>query len=118
MYAVIETGGKQYRVEEGQRLEVELIDDGAKASFKPLLVVDGAKVLASGSELSKAKVDAKVVDTAKGPKIDAFNYKNKSRVRRRWGHRQHYSVIEITKIALTSARAKTASESAESKAGE
>ena len=73
MYAVIATGGKQYKVEEGQRLDVE--------------------------RLGSAMVKAKVVGDAKGPKIDGFTYKPKSNNRRRWGHRQKYTTIEITAIS-------------------
>jgi large subunit ribosomal protein L21 len=101
MYAVIKTGGKQYRVEEGQKLDVELVggDTDDKVEFRPVLVVDGDTVLGVPSKLAKAKVTAKVVGEAKGPKIDGFTYKNKSNNRRRWGHRQRYSTIEITGIS-------------------
>ncbi|MEZ5144361.1 MAG: 50S ribosomal protein L21 [Acidimicrobiales bacterium] len=98
MYAVIQTGGKQYRVEEGQQLDVELLDADGDVSFTPVLVVDGETVLATPSELAGASVGARVVGQAKGPKIDGFTYKNKSNQRRRWGHRQRYDTIEITSI--------------------
>ena len=99
MYAVIKTGGKQYRVEEGQELEVELLgqDDGT-VQLTPVLVVDGDTVVSAPDALAKAKVSAKVVGQTKGPKITGFTYKNKSNQRRRWGHRQRYSSIEITGI--------------------
>ncbi len=98
MYAVIRTGGKQYRVAEGERLEVERLgaDDG-DVTFTPLLLVDGATVLA-GRDVGDASVSARVVGETKGPKITGFKYKNKSRSRRRWGHRQRYATIEITGI--------------------
>jgi large subunit ribosomal protein L21 len=101
MYAVIKTGGKQYRVEQGQTLQVEKLgagDDG-QVSLTPVLLVDGSTVLATADDLRGASVSAKVVGEAKGPKITGFTYKNKSNQRRRWGHRQHYSTIEITGIA-------------------
>jgi large subunit ribosomal protein L21 len=99
MYAVIKTGGKQYRVEEGQKLEVELVgDDTDKVELKPVLVVDDEQVLATRGELAGARVKAKVLGEAKGPKITGFTYKSKSRNRRHWGHRQRYSIIEITGI--------------------
>jgi large subunit ribosomal protein L21 len=105
MYAVIRTGGKQYRVEPGQLLEVERLkrdgaaaDAGAEVELAPVLVVDGDTVLATPKQLSGAKVVAKVVGDAKGPKIRGFTYKSKSNQRRRWGHRQQQSLIEITKI--------------------
>lgn len=99
MYAVIKTGGKQYRVEQGQTLEVERLGAGeGEVSLAPVLLVDGDSVLSTPEQLSKASVSAKVVGVAKGPKITGFTYKNKSNNRRRWGHRQQYDTIEITKI--------------------
>jgi large subunit ribosomal protein L21 len=99
MYAVIKTGGKQYRVEEGQQLDVELLGADDDVAFAPVLVVDGDTVLATPSQLSGASVSARVVGQAKGPKIDGFTYKNKSNQRTRWGHRQRYDTIEITSIS-------------------
>ncbi|MDQ4097459.1 MAG: 50S ribosomal protein L21 [Actinomycetota bacterium] len=103
MYAVIKTGGKQYKVAEGERLDVErLATDGdiTDVRFTPVLVVDGGRVVASASDLAGAQVTARVVGEAKGPKIRGFTYKNKSNQRRRWGHRQKYTTIEVTGIAL------------------
>lgn len=101
MYAVIKSGGKQYKVEQGQQLDVELVgsDDDEKVELTPVLVVDGDTVLAGPKALNKATVTAKVVGEAKGPKITGFTYKNKSNQRKRWGHRQRYSTIEITGIS-------------------
>lgn len=101
MYAVIRTGGKQYRVEEGQRLAVELLHTDAESTveFSPVLIVDGASVLATPAQLSSASVSAKVVGANKGPKITGFTYKSKKHQSTRWGHRQKYDLIEITKIA-------------------
>jgi len=98
MYAVIQTGGKQYRVAEGDRLDVELLD-GDDVTLQPVLLVDGDDVLSTPSALEGAAVTARVVGEAKGPKIKGFTYKNKSNQRRSWGHRQHYSTIEITGIS-------------------
>jgi large subunit ribosomal protein L21 len=98
MYAVIESGGKQYRVAEGDRLDVERLD-GEEVNLRPVLLVDGDTVLATRSQLASATVTARVVGAAKGPKIVGFTYKNKSNQRRHWGHRQHYSTIEITGIS-------------------
>jgi len=100
MYAVIRTGGKQARVEEGQRLDVELLgkNEGEQVDFTPVLLVDGETVVATPSDLAKAKVTARVVGETKGPKIRGFTYKNKTNQRRRWGHRQRYATIEITGI--------------------
>ena len=101
MYAVIKTGGKQTRVEEGQRIDVELLasgDDGA-VSFAPILIVDGETTIATPSALAGAVVSGKVVGESKGPKITGFTYKNKTNSSRRWGHRQHYTTVEITAIS-------------------
>jgi large subunit ribosomal protein L21 len=101
MYAVIKTGGKQYRVEPGARLEVERlgIDDDAEVTLTPVLVIDGETVLATPEQLDGAQVTARVVGHAKGAKITGFTYRHKTRHRRRWGHRQGYDVIEITGIS-------------------
>jgi large subunit ribosomal protein L21 len=98
MYAVIETGGKQYKVESGDKLDVERLS-GDEITLRPVLLVDGDMVLATASQLEGASVTGRVVGEAKGPKIDGFTYKNKSNQRRRWGHRQKYSTIEITAIS-------------------
>ena len=97
MYAVIQTGGKKYRVTEGERLDIERLS-GDDVTFTPVLLVDGDQVTA-GPALAGASVSARVVGAAKGPKIRGFTYKPKTRARRHWGHRQHYSTIEITGIS-------------------
>ncbi len=99
MYAVIKTGGKQYRVAEGERLDVERVTaEGDEVSFTPVLLVDGETVLASTGDLAGASVAARVVGETKGPKIRGFTYKNKTNQRKRWGHRQKYTTIEIIGI--------------------
>jgi large subunit ribosomal protein L21 len=105
MYAVIKSGGKQYRVEEGERLAVERLGSG-EVELSPVLVVDGDRVLATPKELEAARVSARVVDDARGPKITGFTYKPKTNNRRRWGHRQRYSLIEITAISAGGAARK------------
>ena len=112
MYAVIRTGGKQYRVEPGQRLEVERLkvdgaapDAGAEVDLAPVLLVDGESVLATPAQLGRARVRARIVGDTKAKKIRGFTYKPKSNNRRRWGHRQHLSMIEITEITPGSAGA-------------
>ena len=99
MYAVIRSGGKQYKVAEGDVLPVELLGqpDG-DVTFTPLLVVDGGQAI-TGAALAGASVAGRIVAESKGPKITGFTYRPKSRGRRRWGHRQRYSVVEITAIA-------------------
>lgn len=101
MYAVIATGGKQEKVETGQVLNVELLkaDEGESVTFTPILLVDDDAVMSTPDELSSASVTARIVGETKGKKINGFTYKNKTNIRRRWGHRQRYTTIEITDIA-------------------
>jgi large subunit ribosomal protein L21 len=106
MYAVIKSGGKQYRVEEGEQLAVERLGASGEVELSPVLVVDGDRVLATPKELEAARVSARVVDNARGPKITGFTYKPKTNNRRRWGHRQRYSLIEITAISAGGAARK------------
>jgi large subunit ribosomal protein L21 len=104
MYAVIKSGGKQYRVEEGEQLAVERLGASGEVELSPVLVVDGDRVLATPKDLEAARVSARVVSDARGPKITGFTYKPKTNNRRRWGHRQRLSVIEITAISAGGAR--------------
>ncbi|MBE51416.1 MAG: 50S ribosomal protein L21 [Acidimicrobiaceae bacterium] len=100
MYAVVKTGGKQYRVEENQVLQVELLGQiGDSVDLTPVMLVDGSTVLAKPSELKNVKINAEIVDKGKGKKITGFTYKNKSNQRRRWGHRQNFNEIKITSIS-------------------
>lgn len=100
MYAVVATGGKQYKVEQGQVLEVERVGDaGSDVELRPVLLVDGSNVLSTPADLAGTSVKAKVLEEIKGPKINAFTYKNASNNRRRWGHRQTLARIEITGIS-------------------
>ena len=100
MYAVIASGGKQYRVAEGDTLSVERLgaSEGDVVNLAPVLVVDGSTVLATASELAGVTVTAKVVGSVKGPKVIGFTYKNKSRQRKRRGHRQHRTTVRIDSI--------------------
>ncbi|MDQ3738199.1 MAG: 50S ribosomal protein L21 [Actinomycetota bacterium] len=100
MYAVIASGGKQHRVEQGATIEVDRLDGeaGSEVSLAPVLIVDGDAVLATRDELKMAKVVGKIVGETKGQKINGFTYKRRTRQRRRYGHRQQYSVVEITSI--------------------
>jgi large subunit ribosomal protein L21 len=102
MYAVISSGGKQERVAEGQRVRLELVGEpvGAEVALVPVLLVDDAgTVRATPDELAGVTVTGRVVGEELGPKINAMTYKAKSNQRRRWGHRQHYSTVEIVSIA-------------------
>jgi large subunit ribosomal protein L21 len=106
MYAIVKTGGKQYRVEEGQSLLVERlpVDDGAKATLEPLLLVDGSNVV-DGEELAKVSVEARVVGHERGPKLRVVKFKPKRGYKRRTGHRQELTRIEVTSIKLAARRA-------------
>jgi large subunit ribosomal protein L21 len=101
VYAVIRTGGKQQKVTEGETLSVELLRAGAgeEVELSPVLLVDGADVVSSPERLASARVSARVVGETRGPKIHGFTYKPKTRGRKAWGHRQHYTTIEITRIS-------------------
>ncbi len=104
MFAIIQTGGKQYVVEEGQTLKVEKLDneDGDKIEFDALLVSDdeGKETKVGAPIVANAKVTASIVETAKGKKITIIKYKPKSKYRRKTGHRQTYTEIKIEKIAV------------------
>jgi large subunit ribosomal protein L21 len=101
VYAIIRDRGTQYRVEEGQVLEVALMDAEAGSEVElgeVLLVGGGDQVMVGAPLVAGAKVLARVLGTAKGEKIIVFKYKNKKRYRRRTGHRQQYTSIAISRI--------------------
>ena len=99
MFAIIETGGKQYRVCVGDVLDVERLDaeEGASVDLKVLLTGEGETV-SSGAELEGKTVKATVVRQFKAPKVVVFKYKAKKNVRRRQGHRQYLTRIKIDAI--------------------
>jgi large subunit ribosomal protein L21 len=99
--AVIQTGGKQYLVAEGETLEVELLKSSdKKVSFEPLLVIDGDKVSVGAPLVDKVKVEAEVVEAdVQNDKVTAIRYKAKKRVHKLHGHRQHKTVVKVTTIA-------------------
>jgi large subunit ribosomal protein L21 len=109
-YAVIKTGGKQYRVEEGTTLLVERLseDEGAKVSLEPLLYADGDKSLFSSGDLGKVKVEATVVGHERGPKLRVFKFKPKRGYKRRTGHRQELTRIQVTGIKVSGGRPRAA----------
>ena len=114
MYAIIRAGGKQAKVQSGDVIEIERVKgDSDKLTFAPLLVVDDdGNAVSDRDVLAKATVTAKILGESVGPKIDIFKYKNKTGYRRRQGHRQKYTQIEITEIKLPGAKAKSASKAA------
>jgi len=99
MYAIIRSGGKQTKVREGDVVDVERLRADGEITFTPLLVVDDkGKVFSNRDELKSAKVTAKVVGESAGDKVEIFKYKAKTGYRRRGGHRQKYTTIEVVKI--------------------
>ncbi len=119
MYAIIRAGGKQAKVHEGDVLDVELIKGTDKVSYTPLLIVmDDGTVVSDSTALGKATVKVKVIGNTAGPKIDIFKYKNKTGYRRRYGHRQKYSRIEVTKIKTGSSKKKAKADAPEADTSE
>lgn len=101
MYAVIETGGKQYKVNEGDTVFVEKLaaEDGAEVVFDNVLVAgEGADVKVGAPTVDGAKVTAKVVKSGKSKKITVFTYKPKKNEKRKMGHRQPYTKVQIDAI--------------------
>ena len=100
MYAIVRSGGRQHKVEVGDVLEVDKIEDavGSSVSWTPLLLVDGSTVTSDQSALGSATVTAEVLAATKGPKIRIFKYKNKTGYRKRQGHRQRYTQVRVTGI--------------------
>lgn len=100
MYAIVKTGGKQYKVAEGDLVRVEKIEGeaGDSVALTPVLLVDGAKVTATSDDLAKVEVSAEIVEHGKGPKIDIMKYKNKTGYKKRQGHRQQLTTVKITGI--------------------
>ena len=102
MYAIIKTGGKQYRVEEGQVIYIEKLDAAADETVtfdEVLSVVDGDTVNFGAPLVNGASVSATVLEHGKGKKIRVFKFKSKSNYRRRQGHRQPYTKVRIDAIA-------------------
>ena len=106
MYAVVETGGKQYRVEKGTSLLVDRLSakQGEKVSLRAVMFRD-REVVAEPKELAKVKVEATVAEHLRGPKIKVFKYKPKKGYRRRAGHRSELTKLEVTEIKMGARRA-------------
>ena len=100
MYAIVKTGGKQYRVSEGDVIEIEKLDDvpGAAVTLPAVLVVDGA-ALTTGSGLDAVTVSGEVLAHTKGPKIVIHKFKNKTGYHKRQGHRQPLTQVRVTTIS-------------------
>jgi large subunit ribosomal protein L21 len=100
MYAIVKTGGKQYKVAVGDIVEVEKLEGepGAELTFPALLVVDGEDVTTDAAALANVSVTGKVVSQTKGPKIRIHKFKNKTGYHKRQGHRQKLTRVEVTGI--------------------
>ena len=100
MYAIIETGGKQYQVKEGDEIEVDLIHSEQKTlTFDKVLILnDGTKIHVGTPHVAQCVVQAELVGECKGPKVIAFKYKKCKNSRRKVGHRQKYARVKITRI--------------------
>ena len=109
MYAVIESGGKQYKVEQGTSLLVDRLDakEGDKVTLRAVMFRDD-EVFAAPKELAKVKVEATVSEHLRGPKIKVFKYKAKKGYRRRAGHRSELTKLEVTSLKLGKSAAKKA----------
>jgi large subunit ribosomal protein L21 len=113
MYAIVKTGGKQYRVERGQRLLIErlAVDEGADVKLEPILFRSEEAVF-DKTGLESVQVTAKVLAHVRGEKLRVFKFKPKRGYKRRTGHRQDLTQIEVTEISQGKAKAKAAAEKA------
>ncbi|WP_418002873.1 50S ribosomal protein L21 [Mycobacterium sp. PDNC021] len=99
-YAIVKTGGKQYKVAVGDVVKIEKLDveQGASVSLPVALVVEGAKVITGADALAKVAVTGEVLEHTKGPKIRIHKFKNKTGYHKRQGHRQQLTVVKVTGI--------------------
>ncbi|MCU1621207.1 MAG: rplU [Frankiales bacterium] len=100
MYAIVKTGGKQYKVAVGDTVEIEKLDGaaGSTVTLPALLVVDGETVTSDAKALAGVTVSAEIVAATKGPKISIMKYKNKTGYKKRMGHRQRLTQVKVTEI--------------------
>jgi large subunit ribosomal protein L21 len=100
IYAIVKTGGKQYKVAAGDVVKVEKLDaePGAKVTLPVALVVDGSDVTTDADKLAKVAVTGEVLEHTKGPKIRIHKFKNKTGYHKRQGHRQQLTVLKVTGI--------------------
>ncbi len=105
MYAIVKTGGKQYRVAVGDVLEVEKLDavPGAEVALPAILFVDGETVTHDAGALATVSVKAEILAQTKGPKIKIHKFKNKTGYHKRMGHRQKLTEVKITSVLATAA---------------
>lgn len=107
MYAIFETGGKQYKAEKGDIVFVEKLaaDEGKLVTFDALMVADGDDIKIGTPVVKGAKVRAKVVEHGKADKVVVFKYKPKRKYRKKQGHRQPYTKLKVTSVALAKEKA-------------
>lgn len=119
-YAIVETGGKQYRAEKGSVLVVDRIseDEGAKVVLRPVMFSGDDKFVGGGSDLEKVKVEAEVVEHLRGEKIRVFKYKAKKGYRKRRGHRSSLTRLEVKDVKMLSRKPAAKKPAAEKKAKE
>lgn len=102
-YAIVESGGKQYKAVEGSPIEVDLlpVDEGAKLALQNvLMVVDGETITVGTPYVAKATVNVVVAEHIKGPKLVVFKYRPKKRIRVKTGHRQKYTRLMVESISV------------------
>jgi large subunit ribosomal protein L21 len=102
MYAVIQSGGKQYRVAPGDTVRVEKLTGkvGSKVTFDAVLAVHDDKKIVVGADAAKATVTGKIVGPVKGPKLTVLKFKKTNQYKIQRGHRQHYTAVEVSEIKL------------------
>lgn len=102
MFAIIETGGKQYKVVPGKKLKVEKLETKESDTLvfdKILLTADGESVKIGTPHVAGSKVEAKILKQGRADKVIVFRYHSKTRYRKKKGHKQHFTEVEITKIS-------------------
>jgi large subunit ribosomal protein L21 len=101
-YAIVESGGKQYRAEKGETLVVDRLpaDEGSKVTLRAVMYRGDKKVVVDGGELDKVKVEAVVSEHLRGPKVRVFKYRPKKGYRRRAGHRSELTKLEVTDVRM------------------
>ena len=119
-YAIVESGGQQFRVEKGTELVVDRLpeDEGAKVQLRAVAFLGDKDFVANGGDLEKVKVEATVAEHLRGPKIRVFKYKAKKGYRRRAGHRQEQTRLEVTEVKLLTRKPAAKKEPAEKKPAE
>lgn len=118
MYAIVSTGGKQYKVATDDVITVEKIEGeaGSKVELEVIFLNDGKKIVTDPAKLAKAKVTAEIVDQFKGEKQLVFKFKKRKRYHRLKGHRQQLTKVKITKVQATSRAARKTTKDAEAAA--